>query len=85
MVLKLRHHLGVPVPPFENDVKTYGTQTNFLIDDDVPAFENDVKTYGTQTIEYKAALKGMFENDVKRMVLKPSAAPQYSHTRLRMM
>ena len=34
---------------FENDVKTYGTQT---IEEDFPdfaEFENDVKTYGTQT------------------------------------
>ena len=34
---------------FENDVKTYGTQTLFSY---IPAshlFENDVKTYGTQT------------------------------------
>ena len=34
---------------FENDVKTYGTQTIFLDCTAHSKFENDVKTYGTQT------------------------------------
>ena len=35
---------------FENDVKTYGTQTIFDGKHTLSVFENDVKTYGTQTI-----------------------------------
>ena len=35
---------------FENDVKTYGTQTLILDSRASREFENDVKTYGTQTI-----------------------------------
>ena len=34
---------------FENDVKMYGTQTNFLNKIILILFENDVKMYGTQT------------------------------------
>ena len=34
---------------FENDVKTYGTQTERPADQSETVFENDVKTYGTQT------------------------------------
>ena len=34
---------------FENDVKTYGTQTQLLNSASLLSFENDVKTYGTQT------------------------------------
>ena len=39
----------VPMPLFENDVKTYGTQTCWHSRDNGSMFENDVKTYGTQT------------------------------------
>ena len=35
---------------FENDVKTYGTQTGTAVSTDAGQFENDVKTYGTQTM-----------------------------------
>ena len=35
---------------FENDVKTYGTQTPIDIGAITRRFENDVKTYGTQTV-----------------------------------
>ena len=35
---------------FENDVKTYGTQTSILKHSLISKFENDVKTYGTQTL-----------------------------------
>ena len=35
---------------FENDVKTYGTQTNISCCISCCMFENDVKTYGTQTM-----------------------------------
>ena len=34
---------------FENDVKTYGTETDPEPDKPTPVFENDVKTYGTET------------------------------------
>ena len=37
--------------PFENDVKTYGTQTELVIIAVHTTFENDVKTYGTQTLQ----------------------------------
>ena len=35
---------------FENDVKTYGTQTLIETLGSFGMFENDVKTYGTQTV-----------------------------------
>ena len=34
---------------FENDVKMYGTQTEYSVNFSSVAFENDVKMYGTQT------------------------------------
>ena len=34
---------------FENDVKMYGTQTNWILLKVFDLFENDVKMYGTQT------------------------------------
>ena len=34
---------------FENDVKTYGTETGDIPQRVVNSFENDVKTYGTET------------------------------------
>ncbi len=34
---------------FENDVKTYGTETARAVKDTQEQFENDVKTYGTET------------------------------------
>ena len=34
---------------FENDVKTYGTETFFATSTAASPFENDVKTYGTET------------------------------------
>ena len=34
---------------FENDVKTYGTETLYLPNHMMHRFENDVKTYGTET------------------------------------
>ena len=34
---------------FENDVKTYGTETQTAKQMRSKAFENDVKTYGTET------------------------------------
>ena len=34
---------------FENDVKTYGTETEHFYFPRCNPFENDVKTYGTET------------------------------------
>ena len=34
---------------FENDVKTYGTETTAIFVPFTTQFENDVKTYGTET------------------------------------
>ena len=34
---------------FENDVKTYGTETCYILIHRQSVFENDVKTYGTET------------------------------------
>ena len=34
---------------FENDVKMYGTQTKYVLNEATMKFENDVKMYGTQT------------------------------------
>ena len=50
---------------FENDVKTYGTETFRLLYLHWHQFENDVKTYGTETIRLLAGLLEVFENDVK--------------------
>ncbi len=35
---------------FENDVKTYGTETQWVVTYQEMLFENDVKTYGTETV-----------------------------------
>ena len=35
---------------FENDVKTYGTETMCIQTQCYKVFENDVKTYGTETM-----------------------------------
>ncbi len=50
---------------FENDVKTYGTETYSHTLPSIPAFENDVKTYGTETIIGLLTSRIGFENDVK--------------------
>ena len=43
---------------FENDVKTYGTETKGKKGVLIRAFENDVKTYGTETFIWKDACNG---------------------------
>ena len=48
---------------FENDVKMYGTQTDFTTSAGRSRFENDVKMYGTQTIH----LSLMNENSLRMM------------------
>ena len=50
---------------FENDVKMYGTQTNFRLCYNTQWFENDVKMYGTQTMTAAKYAANAFENDVK--------------------
>ena len=50
---------------FENDVKTYGTETIKLHDPNIIRFENDVKTYGTETKVFLLKNDHLFENDVK--------------------
>ena len=50
MVLKLFGNDTKEFYQFENDVKTYGTQTHCCLLASSFLFENDVKTYGTQTI-----------------------------------
>ena len=70
---------------FENDVKTYGTQT--ILDGQCVhhLFENDVKTYGTQTAmgDYKASQE--FENDVKTYGTQTPGTSGKLADRLRMM
>ena len=68
---------------FENDVKTYGTQTVTVVREFTPLFENDVKTYGTQTRKPVYHRQNAFENDVKTYAkLKRT---QKCYPRLRMM
>ena len=50
---------------FENDVKTYGTETPFGGYKPKNKFENDVKMYGTETWLISFYACRMFENDVK--------------------
>ena len=50
MVLKLSLFALYHSNQFENDVKTYGTQTDAFQQIAELGFENDVKTYGTQTV-----------------------------------
>ena len=50
---------------FENDVKTYGTETIGGKGTEVEVFENDVKTYGTETKCCSSNGVPSFENDVK--------------------
>ena len=50
---------------FENDVKTYGTETLSIRWLQLRLFENDVKTYGTETTGKMVEAILKFENDVK--------------------
>ena len=54
MVLKLDTNTCEPSNVFENDVKMYGTQTEYYPDVFTDLFENDVKMYGTQTFRSKS-------------------------------
>ena len=50
--------------PFENDVKTYGTQTAHPLPCPALQFENDVKTYATQAKGGEKLEYLLFKNDV---------------------
>ena len=65
MVLKLDVHTYLRLLLFENDVKTYGTETTQCMKTESRMFENDVKTYGTETDATEVTHTFKFENDVK--------------------
>ena len=65
MVLKLQAHNRYAGGGFENDVKTYGTETTTEPTVTRTEFENDVKTYGTETEDEFLSNNMKFENDVK--------------------
>ena len=70
---------------FENDVKTYGTQTRKSVCYTSSVFENDVKTYGTQTTVTTLATTAGFENDVKTYGTQTPGTSGKLADRLRMM
>ena len=70
---------------FENDVKTYGTETNTPFNLAPTLFENDVKTYGTETVQLLQAMHVMFENDVKTYGTETHCPICYHSNCLRMM
>ena len=51
MVLKRLRCFYIFIDKFENDVKTYGTETQIVTLKIYQAFENDVKMYGTETLQ----------------------------------
>ena len=67
---------------FENDVKTYGTETSFVISSVFVVFENDVKTYGTETIARNKKRLVLFENDVKTYGTETQPGTQGSTTKV---
>ena len=72
-------------PLFENDVKTYGTQTDPQMEESIQEFENDVKTYGTQTPISHWLNASKFENDVKTYGTQTIKDIKTMQIRLRMM
>ena len=70
---------------FENDVKTYGTETDNITEMQAHLFENDVKTYGTETMATHATIGNPFENDVKTYGTETLFPPTLSTLSLRMM
>ena len=70
---------------FENDVKTYGTETARAVKDTQEQFENDVKTYGTETQIVTLKIYQAFENDVKMYGTETLQPIQYVPACLRMM
>ena len=77
--------MGDLADEFENDVKTYGTQTYVSSIRMLTAFENDVKTYGTQTHCCLLASSFLFENDVKTYGTQTPGTSGKLADRLRMM
>ena len=65
MVHKRHPESTATAPPFENDVKMYGTQATIEERRKQTWFENDVKMYGTQAYIYDEVYMNKFENDVK--------------------
>ena len=63
MVLKHMPKESEDTTLFENDVKTYGTETYGKKIQVLGTFENDVKTYGTETLclvrEFPSSLRMM--------------------------
>ena len=70
---------------FENDVKTYGTETCHTTERSHTPFENDVKTYGTETQNRKDIHDMKFENDVKTYGTETVYSYFHPLLRLRMM
>ena len=70
---------------FENDVKTYGTETPFGGYKPKNKFENDVKMYGTETQIVTLKIYQAFENDVKMYGTETLQPIQYVPACLRMM
>ena len=70
---------------FENDVKTYGTETIRKNCAGANGFENDVKTYGTETHGAMKHAGWVFENDVKTYGTEILQPIQYVPACLRMM
>ena len=70
---------------FENDVKTYGTETLPYPRNMLSWFENDVKTYGTETSAAYKATSSSFENAVKTYGTETVNSCDYAGLSLRMM
>ena len=73
------------VKAFENDVKTYGTETTKTTFLQMIVFENDVKTYGTETTVEPLLFLNTFENNVKTYGTEILQPIQYVPACLRMM
>ena len=70
---------------FENDVKMYGTQAEYLTKDEHTTFENDVKMYGTQAEQTGNDEGSEFENDVKMYGTQAAKSQGAGPAGLRMM
>ena len=70
---------------FENDVKTYGTETQIVTLKIYQAFENDVKMYGTETLQPIQYVPACLRMMWKCMVLKHRFDSYSIHWCLKMM
>ena len=77
--------LSSSTPLFENDVKTYGTETTVEPLLFLNTFENNVKTYGTETQIRQLQYPLVFENDVKMYGTETDVRMEYVKMRLKMM